>query len=89
MELGNEQRDVLQYLANGGLIAFRAYNKKTKIVCQPDCARVGLGTIATLDEAELIRPGEASPYRTGKSYSILLTNLGKTEAAKPLPVVAT
>lgn len=83
MKLNETEKEVLWHLDNGGTIAVRIYGKRVRTmdtICGPSSFRVGLRMLDTLEKAGLICHGEPSPYRSGKSYPILLTELGKTAA---------
>ncbi len=84
MEIQEHHKDILKHLAGGGLVAFRIYGKKTMTIDTATSKRgvyVGMTSLFQLVEAGLIRRGDPSPYKSGKSYPYVLTDQGRAVAA--------
>jgi hypothetical protein len=75
--------DFLKHVNSGGLAAVCIYGKKeltTEIITRPRCYGAGLKSLSYLHDLGFIRYGDASPYKSGKSFPVLLTELGKLAA---------
>lgn len=83
-DLRQSQRDFLKHLHGGGLVALAIYGKKEEVVeviSRPTCMFAGIKGIAELQELGLVRYGDPSPYKSGRSLPIVLTDAGKAAVA--------
>lgn len=81
MEISRTDREFLTFLAKGGLATLRVYGKTTitiDVVCKPRFP-AGMRQIGRLEDAGLIRRGEPSPYKSGKSFPYILTEVEVAE----------
>lgn len=82
MELAESQRNILRHINEGGLISISIHGKRTKTVmihCLPKCDDAGIMIVEKLLEAGLVRYGDPSPYLSGISTPIILTDAGRAE----------
>lgn len=85
IDLQQSHKDFMKHLSGGGLVAIAIYGKKVgtmEVVSFPKYMNAGLKSISHLMELGLLRYGDPSPYKSGKSLPIVLTEAGKalTEA---------
>lgn len=80
-ELSIAQIMLLKHIHGGGLVAVATYGKRdvtTEVTTYPKFhAGAGLRSISDLQERGLVRYGDASPYKSGKSLPLVLTDAGK------------
>lgn len=65
-------------------LATAIYGKKEEVVeviSRPTCMFAGIKGIAELQELGLVRYGDPSPYKSGRSLPIVLTDAGKAAVA--------
>ena len=70
----------LKHLDDGGLAALRVYGKSTQtveVVCKPKSYGAGIKSISYLSDLGLVRYGDPSPYKSGTSRPLVLTDAGK------------
>lgn len=70
---------LLKHLNGGGLVCVRVYGKSVQtidVVCKPKSDGAGLKSISHLEELGLIYYGEPSPYKSGTSRPLVLTEAG-------------
>lgn len=79
-ELTASHLSFLKHLSDGGMAALCIYGKRvetTEIVCRPKSYGAGLKSLSYLSDLGLVRYGDPSPYKSGKSLPIILTEEGK------------
>lgn len=79
-ELTEAHIKFMKNLNSGGLVSVAIYGKVTQtmeILSRPTCREAGLKGIDYLRELGLVRYGDPSPYKSGKSLPIVLTDAGK------------
>lgn len=79
-DLTRSHINLLKHIHGGGLMAVAIHGRKTKtieVLSQPTCRETGLKAIDYLNDLGLIRYGDPSPYKSGKSLPIVLTDEGK------------
>lgn len=82
-ELTQSQVGMLKQLQDGGLIALAVYGKRdltVEVLSLPKCLYAGVKGIEELRERGLVRYGDRSPYKSGKSLPIVLTDAGRVAA---------
>lgn len=82
-ELTEAHMKFLKNLNSGGLVAVAIYGKVTQtmeVLSRPTCSEAGLKGIDYLRELGLVRYGDPSPYKSGKSLPIVLTDAGRSVA---------
>lgn len=87
-ELTDSQTQLLKHLSGGGMVATCIYGKRTttiEVISRPSCWAAGFRSIEVLREAGLIRDGEPSPYKSGKSIPVVLTDAGRAALAAQEP----
>lgn len=75
---------LLKHIHSGGSVAVATYGKRTQtveVICNPKSDGAGLKSISHLMELGLVRYGDSSPYKSGKSSPILLTEAGEAVLA--------
>lgn len=83
-ELTASHVSFLKHLHGGGLVAMAIYGKREEIVevlSRPTCMYAGIKAISYLTDLGLVRYGDPSPYKSGKSLPIVLTDAGKEVVA--------
>lgn len=84
-ELTESQLNLLKHLSGEGLVAIATYGKKEKVievVSYPLYHAAGIKSISWLLELGLVRYGDPSPYKSGKSLPIILTDAGKAAVSE-------
>jgi hypothetical protein len=72
--------EFLKHLNDGGMASIRVYGKSTQtveVVCKPKSYGAGIKSISYLWDLGLVRYGDSSPYKSGTSRPIVLTDAGK------------
>lgn len=80
-DLTQSHINLLKHIHGGGLVAVAVYGSKTKtieVLSRPTCRETGLKAIDYLNDLGLIRYGDPSPYKSGKSLPLVLTDAGKS-----------
>jgi hypothetical protein len=79
-ELQESHRNLLKHIHGGGLVAVAIYGKTTQtreVLSRPTYREAGLKGIDHLRELGLVRYGDPSPYKSGMSLPVVLTDAGK------------
>jgi hypothetical protein len=83
--LSEPQRQLLKHLGDGGLVATCIYGKRTmtvEVTSRPNCWAAGIRSIELLRKDGLVRDGDPSPYKSGRSIPVVLTDAGRLALEK-------
>lgn len=84
IDLAKSHIALLRHISDGGLVSLCIYGKRTQtmeVLCRPKTDGAGIKSISYLQELGLVRYGDPSPYKSGKSLPIILTEEGKSAIA--------
>jgi hypothetical protein len=73
--------EFLKHLNNGGLASICSYGKHTittEVICKPKSYGAGIKSISYLSDLGFVRYGDPSPYKSGTSRPLILTDAGKS-----------